>query len=351
MNRVIRRLPAMPVRAAISGSQAIRIRRSPPSRAYVEWRYLLRIPLTAVGDSMRYVGVRAGVFAVLNGRECEGRPVREDGTVLVMCTADENPDPSRLEWNERMGQWRARLLTTELDRLYQAVVYARYEGRPVNITQIDAAGSATVYSTESQSGFTQIDRGVWAREAPVWDLRDVHEVQIDLLFGRWRQANFVKPKTKIHTAVEDGMMGGRPRTGLFATVNGRECRAEFDPQSRHLVTLVSDGRQNPDPALFQRDRQSGGWRAQVRVEQCERLDEVTTRASHLGHECEVVAIDSDGSVRLHYHGQDRTKAARDGFIQTEPGPMARTVNIYELGRLWEHHTDLLFSLYYRSAAK
>jgi hypothetical protein len=286
---------------------------------------------------MSYVGVRAGVFAVLDGREYEASPpTREDGTVLLKARAGEDPDSSRFGWSERIGQWRARVPTAELDRIYQAIGHARYGGRPVNITQIDDSGVATAYSTGQADGFSQVDRGVWVGDVPVWTLRDVHEVQIDLLFRQWRQAD---------------LTARRPRTGLFAMVTGREYRAEFASSGRRAVILVGDTERNPDPALFKPHRQSDEWRAQVRVEQCERLDEVMTMALYRGHECQVTVIEPDGSVRLHFCGPDRSKAARDGFVQTEPDVMVRMVNICDLARLWERHADLLFSAYYGTPAK
>ena len=133
----------------------------------------------------------------------------------------------------------------------------------------------------------------------------------------------------------------RPRSGFFATVNGREHAAESAPEGG-VVVLVSDEPDNPDPELFTRDEASDRWRAEVLTEDCERVDEVTTQAKYLGYECQVVAIDADGSVGLYYLGPDKAKAGRDGFVQVESGVWAKTVNIYELAGLWEHHADLLF---------
>jgi hypothetical protein len=141
------------------------------------------------------------------------------------------------------------------------------------------------------------------------------------------------------------MTGQRPRSGYVAVVDRREYTAESAPDGG-VVTLVSDAERNPDPALFERDARSGQWRAEVLVEQCDRLDEVTTKAQYRGYECQVVAIEQDGSVGLYYLGPDKAKAARDGFVQTEPGVWARTVNVHEVARLWEHHTDLLFAATY-----
>lgn len=140
------------------------------------------------------------------------------------------------------------------------------------------------------------------------------------------------------------MTGQRPRSGVFAVVGGREYVAESAPENG-VLTLVSDAAENPDQALFQRG-EDGRWRARVRVDQCDRVDEVTTWALYQGHDCQVVAIDEDGSVGLHYLGPDKAQAGRDGFVQTEPGVWARTVNVYEVARVWEHHRDLLFAATY-----
>lgn len=132
------------------------------------------------------------------------------------------------------------------------------------------------------------------------------------------------------------------RSGVFVTVNGHEYQAEGAPLGG-VVVLFSSAPDNPDPELFLRDEEHGRWRADVLTEDCERVDEVTTRAEHLGHECQVTAIEADGTVGLYYLGPDKARAGRDGFVQVETGVWAKTVNIYELGSLWEHHTDLLFA--------
>jgi hypothetical protein len=137
------------------------------------------------------------------------------------------------------------------------------------------------------------------------------------------------------------MTFSRPRSGIFAVVGGREYAAESYPDN-DVVVLVGEAPDNPDPQLFERDEPRGRWRAEVLTDDCERLDEVTTRARHRGHECQVVAIEPDGSTGLYYLGPDKSKAARDGFVQIESGLWAKTVNIYELDDFGEHHVDLLY---------
>jgi hypothetical protein len=151
---------------------------------------------------MTYVGVRSGVFGVFGGREYDSRPVREDGSVLLKSSARDNPDPARFEWNDRAGEWHARVPATELDRLYQANAYAKYRGHLVNITAINDSGNATAYFADGdgwwaeENGFDQIDKYVYVKEIPVWELRDVHEKQNDMLFKQWRQATFAEPRRK-----------------------------------------------------------------------------------------------------------------------------------------------------------
>jgi hypothetical protein len=151
---------------------------------------------------MTYTGVRSGVFAVLAGREYDSRPVREDGSVLLKSSTADNPDPARFEWNERAGEWRARVPATDLDRLYQANAYAKYQGYLVNITAINDSGTATAYFADAdkywadENGFDQVDKYVYVKEIPVWELRDVHEKQSDLLFSQWRQTTFAEPRRK-----------------------------------------------------------------------------------------------------------------------------------------------------------
>ncbi|GLZ37491.1 hypothetical protein [Actinokineospora sp. NBRC 105648] len=133
----------------------------------------------------------------------------------------------------------------------------------------------------------------------------------------------------------------RPRNATVALVDGREFEAtrSGDVVTLHAVTDPHDPRFTGTPT---------GWEAQVALTDCERLDEVTTRADHLGHECLVVGIAADGSTGLYYLGPDKTKAAADGFVQIDPGTWAKNVPVHELTRLREHHADLLFPEWIRS---
>jgi hypothetical protein len=136
----------------------------------------------------------------------------------------------------------------------------------------------------------------------------------------------------------------RPRSGVIATVNGREHQADSYPREG-VVTLFSREAENPDPALFAPG--NGLWLATVPVAQCERLAEVTTVADYRGHTCQVVSIDEDGTTGLYYLGADMAAMPRDGFVQIDPGTWAKTVHIGELARYRELHRDLLFDAWVR----
>ncbi|PPK67979.1 hypothetical protein V5P93_007325 [Actinokineospora auranticolor] len=128
----------------------------------------------------------------------------------------------------------------------------------------------------------------------------------------------------------------RPRTGLYALLDGREYAAGQPENGQVALHSAVD----PQDTRFKAG--SSGWRAVVPVDACERLDEVTTRANHLGHECLVVGITPEGSVGLYYVGPDKTRATADGFVQIDPGTWAKNVPIHEITRFREHHVDLLF---------
>ncbi len=130
----------------------------------------------------------------------------------------------------------------------------------------------------------------------------------------------------------------RPRNGIVALVGGREFAVESHPAGG-VVALLSDTDLGDDRFVLG----ATGWRAEVPVAECERLDEVTTRAEHRGHECLVVGIDATGSTGLYYLGPDKTRAAADGFVQIDPGTWAKNVSIHDVVRLREHHADLLFA--------
>lgn len=136
----------------------------------------------------------------------------------------------------------------------------------------------------------------------------------------------------------------RPRTGLYATINGAEYQCNDYPRDDQVL-LVSRASENPDPALFA--RHNNVWAATVHIDQCERLDDVTTRADYLGHRCQILSIADNGDVGLYFLGDDKSAAARDGFVQVDPGTWAKTVNIYDLHSFHEHHADLLFDRWWR----
>ncbi|MEV8444113.1 hypothetical protein AB0425_42635 [Actinosynnema sp. NPDC051121] len=137
------------------------------------------------------------------------------------------------------------------------------------------------------------------------------------------------------------MTYARPRSGIFATVGGREHLCNDYPADGRVV-LVSREPENPDPELFTRDEARGLWAAVVDVERCERLADVTTRTAYKGRECQVVSIGADGGVGLYFLGDDKSEAAEFGFVQVDQGTWAKTVDVHDLPNLYEHHADLLF---------
>jgi hypothetical protein len=138
----------------------------------------------------------------------------------------------------------------------------------------------------------------------------------------------------------------RPRSGIYATVNGAEYPCGDYPRDDHVLAF-SRARDNPDPTLFTSRDADQRWVAQVHVDRCERLAQVTTRAGYQGHECQVISIAPSGEVGVYFLGDDRSAARRDGFIQVDPGTWAKTVNIYELYSFREHHIDLLYERWWR----
>jgi hypothetical protein len=133
----------------------------------------------------------------------------------------------------------------------------------------------------------------------------------------------------------------RPRFGVFATVGGVEYPANSYPKDGR-VTLVVRRPENPDPALFGWTAEYDAWTATLPSSECERLVEVTSLAEHLGHTCQVVSITEDGTVGLYYVGEEKAAVVRAGFVQVEGGTWAKTVNLYDIYRYRERHTDLLF---------
>lgn len=131
----------------------------------------------------------------------------------------------------------------------------------------------------------------------------------------------------------------RPRLGIYATLDGVEYPADSYPRDGQ-ITLIAG--QDPGTELFTWHAQANAWLATVPTSRCERLVEVTSLADHLGHVCQVIGIDPNGSVGLHYVGDEKAAVVRDGFVQVDAGTWAKTVSIFEVSGYRERHTDLLF---------
>ncbi|MFI9813927.1 hypothetical protein [Saccharothrix variisporea] len=139
----------------------------------------------------------------------------------------------------------------------------------------------------------------------------------------------------------------RPRSGIFATIDGVEHVCNDYPSGDQVVVVSRDA-ENPNPTLFTRDETRGLWVARVPVDRCERLTDVTTRTTYQGRDCQVVGIAPNGDVGLYYLGDDKSEAAELGFVQVDQGTWAKTVDVHELGTLYEHHADLLFERWWHS---
>ncbi|MCU1685465.1 MAG: hypothetical protein JWQ81_6204 [Amycolatopsis sp.] len=133
----------------------------------------------------------------------------------------------------------------------------------------------------------------------------------------------------------------RPRSGIFATVDGREYEASSYPHGDR-ITLVHRGEDPPLSELFSWNEAFGAWLAVVPVEHCETLVEITTNTTYLGMPCRIVAIDADGSVGLYYAGDEKSEAQKRGFTQIDVGTWAKTINVFDLSRYYEYRYDLLF---------
>jgi hypothetical protein len=139
----------------------------------------------------------------------------------------------------------------------------------------------------------------------------------------------------------------RPRAGIYATVNGAEYLCNDYPNDDRVM-LIARERDNPDPELFARDEANQLWTAEVHVDQCERLADVTSRAQYLGHRCQVISIAPNGDVGLYFLDDDKSEARKDGFVQVDPGTWAKTVNVYDLHTYYEQHADLLYERWWRT---
>ena len=139
----------------------------------------------------------------------------------------------------------------------------------------------------------------------------------------------------------------RPRLGIYATVGGVEYQADSYPRDGQ-VTLVA--REDPGSDVFSWNGAANAWLATVPASYCERLAEVTSLADYRGHVCQVISIDPDGSVGLHYLGDEKAAVVRDGFVQVDAGTWAATVTVFDISRYRERHTDLLFDEWKAAAA-
>jgi hypothetical protein len=133
----------------------------------------------------------------------------------------------------------------------------------------------------------------------------------------------------------------QPRLGTFATIDGVEYPTNSLPADG-MVTVFARARENPAPGLLTQGPEPGLWVADVRVEDCERVVSVTTRARWHGELCQVMSIDDRGDAVLYHLDNNRARTVADGFRPLEPGTYARTAPVTELKDYHEFHSDLLF---------
>lgn len=148
---------------------------------------------------MKYTGPRLGTFATYRGREYESAPIFPDGNVMIGAKTPDNPDPALFQWNDGWDAWTAMVPAAEIDRLYHAIAYAKYQGHRVSINSVDESGAAHIaYADDNgawagENGFTQVNKYEYEKTVSAYELYDVYEKQNDELFWRWRAASFAQP--------------------------------------------------------------------------------------------------------------------------------------------------------------
>lgn len=148
---------------------------------------------------MRYTGVRSGTFATYRGLHVRSRPIRSDGTVLIISDAPENPDSSLFAWNGGWEAWTARVDAADCERIYTVHTYARYQGHRVLLNAVDEHGMASIEYADwngawaTENGFETVDKYQHVKNVPAGELADVYEKQNDDLFRSWRAATFPAP--------------------------------------------------------------------------------------------------------------------------------------------------------------
>jgi hypothetical protein len=245
---------------------------------------------------MSYPLYRRGTFAVIDGTSHPATYTNGEHYVHFLPVDDSRPSPY-----PRTGPVPVEMC----ERVYSVQVYASYRGHGVLVDGVEESGAARIMEAEwdgewaTVNGFVQENKYEYYKTTDLRELRNYYEKQSDLLFTRWRAAHFVRPVEghpvplrEDWTAGEPAVVGGRPRSGLLETEDGR-------------------------------------------------VAEVTTRAEYHGYPCEISGIRADGSVGLYHLGVDESRAEADGFRRSE-GRWAKTVHIYDLARYHEHHADLLF---------
>ncbi|HVK20783.1 MAG TPA: hypothetical protein VM677_05435 [Actinokineospora sp.] len=167
------------------------------------------------------------------------------------------------------------------------------------------AGASTGWALDN--GFVQADKYEYRREVAITELTNVYEEQRDLIFDLWRENR--TPAAEAYR---------RPRIGVYVTIAGQEHRARSIDDSG--IVVLTD-------------------RRQVAAGECERVVDVVTLASHLELECEVTAINADGSACLRLCGDDRFAETR-GFTRTDSGGWTKSADLQSLMHYRERHRPL-----------
>jgi hypothetical protein len=134
--------------------------------------------------------------------------------------------------------------------------------------------------------------------------------------------------------------------GVWAVLDGVRFKStRVKPDGTVRLGYVGAG--FPGHPAFTFTESAGVWHAVVPATRCDRILEISHRATYRGHACDVVEVDGTG-VGLYLVGGDDVSANELGFEQRERWVYWKFVDLAELDDYSEVHKDVFFPYWQRT---
>jgi hypothetical protein len=125
-------------------------------------------------------------MATFRGRVYRSTGIRPDGTVRLFFDSIAPPEDDEFTRHPNADVWIRVVSAADCDRVVQVVTSARYGRYECQVANISEDGMALLFSAKGGPDFEMIEPGSYQKAVHINELRDYHEIHLDLLFNYWR---------------------------------------------------------------------------------------------------------------------------------------------------------------------